>query len=72
MISWWIAIAVLALYAISYLRTVWGLRRDGLSIGEASTHAGLLTLSKFPSVIGMAIYWRRRLGGSSMEIIEYK
>ena len=70
--SVWITLAALALYGVSYLRTTRGLIRDGLPAGEATWHAGLLTLSKFPNVIGMATYWRRRLRGSNMEIIEYK
>ena len=71
-ISWWITLAALALYGASFARTAWGINHNGLPAGEAAAHAGLLTLSKFPNVIGMATYWRRRLRGSDMEIIEYK
>lgn len=70
--SLWITLAIVALYGVSYVRTAMGLNREGLPAKEAATHASLLTLSKFPNVIGMLTYWRRRLRGSNMEIIEYK
>ena len=35
-------------------------------------HAGFLTLSKIPNLVGMATFWARHLRGRSMNIIEYK
>lgn len=67
-----VALAVLALYAVSYLRTVQGLVNEGLSRPEAQRHAGLLTLSKFPNLIGMGIFRWRMLRNGPMRIIEYK
>ena len=68
----WVAWIGLALYGLSYLRTVSGLRREGVSGREAMTHAGFLTLSKFPTLLGMIIYWWRRMQGRKMQLIEYK
>ena len=70
--AYWLVLAVLALYALSYVRTVMGLRREGLPPREALTHAVFLSLSKFPNLQGMLTYWRRRMNRRDMEIIEYK
>lgn len=70
--SAWIPITVLALYALSYVRTVQGLIREHLPRAEALRHSVLLTLSKFPNVIGMAVFHWRRLRQAQMRIIEYK
>lgn len=67
-----LALAVLALYALSYFRTVQGLVKEGLPKSEAQRHAGLLTLSKFPNLIGMGIFQWRMLRNGPMRIIEYK
>ncbi len=63
---------VLAAYAMSYLRTVQGLRREGLGMRRALHHAVFLSLSKFPNLIGMLTYHLRKWRGQAMRIIEYK
>jgi len=68
----WVAWGGLALYGVSYLRTISGLRREGLPIDEAITHAGFLTLSKFPNLLGMITYAWRQMRGHKMQLIEYK
>ncbi|MBV2359551.1 glycosyltransferase [Thalassococcus sp. CAU 1522] len=68
----WLCLAVLALYAANYFRTARGLIRDGLPARQAWRHSVLLTLSKIPNMIGMALYRLRRLRGHDMRIIEYK
>lgn len=68
----WLVLGVGALYALSYVRTVVGLRREGLPQREALAHAAFLSLSKFPNLQGMLTYWRRRMRRRDMEIIEYK
>jgi hypothetical protein len=68
----YIPLAVAALYGHSYVRTVAGLRHAGLPMGEALTHAGFLSLSKLPQLIGMATYFVRQIKGRRMELIEYK
>lgn len=60
------------IYALSYWKTAKDLAHDGLPWSEARHHAMFLTLSKFPNVIGMIRYHRRRLAKSKMYIIEYK
>ncbi|MDX1781084.1 MAG: glycosyltransferase [Thalassovita sp.] len=65
-------LAVLALYVLSYLRTVRGLRREGLNRDMALRQSVFLSLSKFPNLIGMIRYHLRKLRGSAMRIIEYK
>ena len=65
-------VLVLAAYLLSYLRTVQGLRREGMATGRALHHAVFLTLSKFPNMIGMLTYHTRKRRGAAMRIIEYK
>jgi GT2 family glycosyltransferase len=69
---WPLLLLILALYAVSYLRTVRGLVKDGLQRNRAQKHAVYLFLSKFPNIIGAARYRKRKRLGSAMEIIEYK
>jgi glycosyltransferase involved in cell wall biosynthesis len=68
----WISALVLLLYGYSHVRSIRGLRADGVSPGQAHRLALLLTLSKFPNLIGMARFHARRLSGVEMRIIEYK
>jgi hypothetical protein len=65
-------LAVLALYALSFARVARRFRGMGLDLRPALGCAGLITLSKFPNLQGMAIYWLRRLRGRDATIIEYK
>lgn len=71
-LSPWLTVALLGLYPLNYIRTAQSLIREGLPGREAFGHALLLTLSKFPNLIGMAKYLWRYLSGSDMRIIEYK
>ncbi|MEO0913563.1 MAG: glycosyltransferase [Pseudomonadota bacterium] len=71
-VSLLVVIPVLAVYALSYWRTVQGLVREGLPAEEARRHGIFLTLSKFPNIIGMLTFHWRRWRGSAMRIIEYK
>ncbi|SMX26455.1 Glycosyl transferase family 2 [Pelagimonas phthalicica] len=71
-IAWWLPILLVTVYELNYLRTAQGLIRDGLPSQEAWRHAGLLTLSKFPNLIGMAKFHLRRMRGDEMRLIEYK
>ena len=68
----WLSLMVLGLYAVSHLRSIRGLRNDGLDPIAARRLALLLSLSKFPNLIGMARFHARRLRGADMRIIEYK
>ncbi len=70
--GYWVILAVLALYGLSYLRTARGLVRDGLPGREAWRHAVLITLSKIPNLLGVIRFHFRRLSGRAMRIIEYK
>jgi GT2 family glycosyltransferase len=63
---------VLAAYLLSYLKTVQGLRGEGMATGTALHHGVFLTLSKFPNLIGMLTYYLRKRRGAAMRIIEYK
>ncbi|WP_417205752.1 glycosyltransferase [Antarctobacter sp.] len=67
-----LSLAVVALYVVSHLRSIRALRDDGLSRDRARKLAVLLSLSKFPNLIGMAKFHARRLSGADMRIIEYK
>jgi glycosyltransferase involved in cell wall biosynthesis len=68
----WLSVAALAVYAASHLRTARGLVADGQPARTAWRHAGLITLSKLPNMIGYARFHLRRLRGADMHIIEYK
>jgi hypothetical protein len=48
------------------------LRRDGIPLTKARYLGFLVTLSKFPNLIGMVQFHLRRLTGRDMRIIEYK
>jgi cellulose synthase/poly-beta-1,6-N-acetylglucosamine synthase-like glycosyltransferase len=65
-------VLVLAAYALSYLKTVQGLRGEGMATASALHHGVFLTLSKFPNLIGMLTYELRKRRGAAMRIIEYK
>ncbi len=65
-------LGVIALYGLSYIKTAAGLVKNGQPIGESLHHAIYLSLSKFPNLLGITTYYRRKLQRSDMEIIEYK
>lgn len=65
-------LAILAVYAVSYARTVKGLEEEGMTRSRALHHAVLLTLSKFPNILGMGLFHIRRLKGQGFHIVEYK
>ncbi|HXI87917.1 MAG TPA: glycosyltransferase [Parvularculaceae bacterium] len=66
------SVLALALYPVSYVRTRMRLLNEGSSAADAGLFAAFLTLSKFPNLIGMAGYWRKRLAGRPVGIVEYK
>lgn len=70
--TWWLTLAAIAIYAASYLRTVWRLHQDRLPVCEATVHGGFLVLCKLPQLVGMLLYRSRQLRGSQVELIEYK
>jgi hypothetical protein len=43
-----------------------------MAASRARRHGVLLTLSKFPNILGMGMFHYRRLKGRHMQIIEYK
>jgi len=72
-LAWWpLPVLVLGAYLLSYIRTVQGLRGEGVATAAALHHAVYLTLSKFPNLIGMMTYHARKRRGAAMRIIEYK
>ena len=71
-VSPWLAPLPALLYALSLWRTYKGLAGNGLPKDEALRHSALIVLSKFPNLIGMAMFHWRRLRHAQMRIIEYK
>jgi GT2 family glycosyltransferase len=69
---WPLLVAVLAIFALSYARTVRGLLASGMPRLRAAHHGFYLFLSKFPNIVGAVTYHRRKRKGAAMEIIEYK
>lgn len=70
-VPWTLVIAV-ALYCVSFFRSVKTLRNDKISDGNVWFLGFLLTISKFPNVIGMSRYYLRLLAQKPFRIIEYK
>lgn len=68
----WMLVAVAALYAVSYVRTVQGLLAAGLAPSKALHQSVFLSLSKFPNLVGLLTYHLRVLRNKDMAIIEYK
>lgn len=68
----WLLVVVLGLYALSLNKGHQALLRDGIPPDDANKMARLLTLSKFPNLIGLLRFHLRRLRGAEMRIIEYK
>lgn len=60
------------LYPLSYWRTRRNLVRAGAEARDAGLHAAFLTLAKFPNLLGILDYWRKRLSGRPIGIVEYK
>lgn len=67
-----VSLTVLAIYGLSWLRTIQSQMRRGATRPRALQQAALLTLSKIPNLLGMLTYWNRRRRGKEMHIIEYK
>lgn len=67
-----LAAAMAALIVLSWLRSMAGLRRDGIATVQAARFAVFLVLSKLPNLAGMARYHLRRLRGQAPRLIEYK
>lgn len=63
---------IAAIYAANYVRTARGLRQNGQPLVEALHHSVFLFLSKWPNLIGMSVFYRRKLRKAEMQIIEYK
>lgn len=68
--GWSFALALL--YPLSFIRTRRNLVKNGAQPDHAGLFAGFLTLSKFPNLIGMLDYKRKRLLGRRIGIVEYK
>ena len=68
----WTLLIVLALFAASFWRGRGRFIAQGISADKAGKLSGLLTLSKFPNLIGVGRYDWRALTGRNMQLIEYK
>lgn len=67
-----LSLALLLLYPVSLWKTRRGLIARGAAPEHASLAAKFLTLSKFPNLIGMLDYKRKKLTGRQIGIVEYK
>ncbi len=66
------SLIALGLYPASYWRTRRNLLRQGTDRADADLYAAFLSLSKFPNLLGMLDYRRKRLTRRAIGIIEYK
>lgn len=62
----------LLLYPVSWFRTRMNLIRGGASARDAGVYSTFLVLSKFPNLLGILNFWRKRLAGKQIGILEYK
>lgn len=60
------------LYGVSFIRTRTGLIADGIPSKAASAYAGHLAIARFANLGGMLDYWRKKLTGQQINIVEYK
>ena len=67
-----LSLLLFGLYPLSFWRTRGNLMKQGFSGDDASLYAQFLTLSKFPNAIGILDYWRKKLTGRDIKIVEYK
>lgn len=67
-----LSLLLLALYGVSFCKTSFDLVRNGAQLDHALVHAAFLTISKFPNLIGMLSFKRKRASGKPIHIIEYK
>ncbi|WP_428409947.1 glycosyltransferase [Hyphococcus sp.] len=67
-----LSLALLLLYPVSLWKTRRGLIARGAAPDHATLAAQFLTLSKFPALIGMLDYKRKKLFGRQIGIVEYK
>ncbi|SLN22390.1 Glycosyl transferase family 2 [Roseivivax jejudonensis] len=68
----WVAAVLVLAYPLNWSKSTAGLRRDGIAPDAARRLGLLLTLSKFPNLIGMARFHLRRMRRAPMRLIEYK
>ena len=67
-----VSLALFGLYPLSYWRTRRNLMRDGAAAQDAALYARFLVLSKFPNLLGILDYWRKKALGRAINIVEYK
>lgn len=67
-----LSLALLLLYPVSLWRTRAGLIREGAAPEHATIGAAFLTIAKFPNLIGMLDYRRKKNSGEPVAIVEYK
>lgn len=60
------------LYAASFVRARGKLIAAGTGKDDAALGATFLVLSKFPNLLGILDFWRKRLSGREIRIVEYK
>lgn len=67
-----VSLALLLLYPLSLWKTRRGLIARGAAPDHATLAATFLTLSKFPTLIGLLDYKRKKMTGRQIGIVEYK
>ena len=67
-----LSLALLLLYPLSLWKTRRGLIARGAAPDHATLAATFLTLSKFPTLIGLLDYKRKKMTGRQIGIVEYK
>jgi hypothetical protein len=63
---------LLLIYMVQAWRIARGQRARGRSPADARLYGLFTVLSKFPQLLGMAIFWLNRLRGRRTGLIEYK
>ena len=74
--AWWTYGISIVVYLLMVIAQWWRIRRGQVRIGrtprEASTLAVFIMLAKHAQASGVLLYWRRKLTGKQLQIIEYK
>ena len=66
------SLILFGLYLLSYFKTLGGLVARGASLFDAGLYAGFLTLSKFPTLVGILNYRWKKSTGRRIGLVEYK
>ncbi len=63
-----LSLLLLLLFPLSFVRTAWNLVKGGAAARDAAVHSAFLTISKFPNLLGILNYQRKKAFGSAAPV----